>query len=97
MVILTRVLFGVASLAEVIAVLLIIGEMKKARMLAKSSNRNILDGGNAAGQSTVDKSFGSVVEFLLKSRAQQTWAVVLILVGICCGIVGNFLALVAAP
>jgi hypothetical protein len=97
MVILAGVLLGVASLAEVIAVLLIIGEMKKARMLARSPNRNVLDGGNAAGESTVENSFGSVVDFLLESRAQQAWAVVLILAGICCGIVGNVLTLIAAP
>lgn len=87
------VLFAVSAAAQLVGVALILVDIVHARRLLRHGNMGRIDGGNAAGVSSVEGSLVDAVAYLVKTHARQTWAVFLIVVGIVTGTVGNYCAL----
>lgn len=91
-----RILFIVAALAELAGVLLIVLDIMRARRLLRSRLNRTIDGGNAFtdfSKLTVAETSDPVELFLLEGRAGQALAVVLLVIGIIAGTVGNFITL----
>lgn len=91
-----RILFVVAAAAELAGVALIVIDIVRARRLLRKRLVRGIDGGNALtdwSKLTVAETSDPVEMFLLEGRASQALAVVLLVVGILAGTVGNFLTL----
>ncbi|PZE71785.1 hypothetical protein DEJ27_03135 [Curtobacterium sp. MCPF17_018] len=92
---LAGILFGVSAAAELTGVLLIVFDIRAARKLLSTRMVRVIDGGHAGTDydMTVRESSDPVERFLLEGRAGQKAAVVLVILGIIAGTVGNFLTL----
>lgn len=82
-----------AAAAEVVGIVLIVREMRRARSYLRLGNYNIIDGGNASGKVNTPGAAGEVNDWMLRSSANRTAAVVLLFLGVGLGTAGNIVSL----
>lgn len=89
------VLFVVSAASELGGVMLIVGGIRAAKRKLDTPVPHIIDGGGAEGGHiwAPRASSGSPDTFLLEAIERQWLAVILLVIGILSGTVGNFLTL----